>query len=61
LEYDIEHPPDIERHENYLCWIYGSDQKKFSGFENQLGELAEDCEDRYIAVMNEWDGKLFWK
>jgi hypothetical protein len=60
-EYDSEHPADIERHDNYLCWIYGSDRKKFSGFEGQLGELTEECEDRYHTVMQLWDDKPFWQ
>jgi hypothetical protein len=60
--YSSEHPPDIERHNNYLCWIYGSNPERYAMFGQRLGARAQTCRDEYYSVLDDWDERLepYW-
>lgn len=55
------HSLDAQRSVNFLCYVYGSDPKKFQNFVDE-GFLHEDraasCEEEYNKLVEAWDALL---
>ncbi len=54
-DYLAQHPPSLERHDNFVCWIYGSDPEKFAGLLEDL-EVARDP-DECVAAFGQLDAE----
>lgn len=59
-DYLAKHPPSMERHDNFVCWIYGSDPEKFSGLLEDIGvdRDPDECVEAYGNLHDEWSQLL---
>ena len=60
-DFQDEHGLHEQRYYNILCWIYGSDPKKFAEYADDwgLGEgRAERCPDEFTKLNDSWDALL---
>lgn len=57
-----EHSLNQQRYYNILCWVYGSDPKKYSDFVGAYGlpqERAVWCEREYQKISDFWDVTIY--
>lgn len=59
-----EHPSDLDRARNYMCWIYGHDPALLDEewARQYLGERLDGCSNEYQEMVGRWDDRLaeFW-
>jgi len=60
-----EHPLDLDRALNYVCWLYGSNPDTFDFLEEMLdegGRSSVGCPDEYLDLMIDWSDRLepYW-
>ncbi|MFI6504686.1 DUF4344 domain-containing metallopeptidase [Nonomuraea typhae] len=61
LPFYDEHSMNAQRQYNYLCWVYGSDTKKYADLvDNEWlpAERADRCEGEYEKLSNAWNKLL---
>jgi len=60
-----EHPLDLDRALNYVCWLYGSNPDTFDFLGATLeegGRSTDDCPEAYYSLMVDWSDRLapYW-
>lgn len=59
-DYLAEHPPTLQRHDDFVCWIYGSDPQKFAGLleDLEVERDPDDCVAAFQQLHEEWSRLL---